>query len=88
MLASPGSQVSDGLLDVHILKPVSRITTILRLRTLVNGSYIEKGYSYDDKVKSIRFGEAGNLVEMDGEVVGRTPIDISLVQQGCNFIVP
>ena len=88
MLASPGSQVSDGLLDVHILKPVSRIATILRLRTLVNGSYIEKGYSYGDKVKSIRFGEAGNLVEMDGEVVGRTPIDISLVQQGCKFIVP
>lgn len=88
MLASPDSQVSDGLLDVHILKPVSRITTILRLRTLVNGTYIEKGYSYGDKLRAIRFGEGGNLVEMDGEVVGRTPIDISLVHQGCNFIVP
>ncbi|MGC8562836.1 MAG: diacylglycerol/lipid kinase family protein [Thermoplasmata archaeon] len=88
MLASPNSQISDGLLDVHILKPVSRITTILRLRNLVNGSYIERGYSYGDKVKAIRFGERGNLVEMDGEVVGRTPIDISIVQSGCNFIVP
>ncbi len=87
MLASPHSILSDGILDVHILKPVSRLTTILRLRNLMNGSYIEKNFSFESKVKSIRFTEKGNLVEMDGEVVGTSPITVNVMQKGVNFIV-
>ncbi|MEM0136092.1 MAG: diacylglycerol kinase family lipid kinase [Thermoplasmatales archaeon] len=85
MLASPDSKVDDGILDLHILKPVSRLTTILRLRNLMNGSYIRKNYSFEGRIKTGRFLESGNLVEMDGEVVGETPISINVLNKGINF---
>ncbi len=88
MLASPESAVNDGILDLHILKPVSRITTLFRLRNLMNGTYIEKKFSYDDRVASMDFLEKGNLVEVDGEVVGTTPISIRISPKGVNFVVP
>ncbi len=88
MLASPGSSLSDGVLDVHVLKPVSKLTTIFRLKTLMDGTYIEKNYSIEDRVKSIRFEGNGNLVEMDGEVVGTTPLSIEVVHNGVSFLVP
>ncbi len=88
MLASPDSSISDGLLDVHVLKPVSKLTTILRLKTLMNGTYIGKNYSFENRVKTISFEGNGNLVEMDGEVVGTTPISIEVAQKGLNFLVP
>lgn len=88
MLASPGSIISDGNLDVHILKPVSKLTTLLRLKNLMNGTYIEKNFSYEFRGKAFHFLGKGNLVEMDGEVVGNTPISISLFEKGVNFVVP
>ena len=88
MLASPGSIISDGNLDVHILKPVSKLTTLLRLKNLMNGTYIEKNFSYEFRGKAFHFLGKGNLVEMDGEVVGNTPISISLLEKGVNFVVP
>ena len=88
MLASPGSIISDGNLDVHILKPVSKLTTLLRLKNLMNGTYIEKNFSYEFRGKAFHFLGEGNLVEMDGEVVGNTPISISLLEKGVKFVVP
>jgi YegS/Rv2252/BmrU family lipid kinase len=88
MLASPNSSISDGILDVHILRPVSRLSTIIRLRNLMNGTYIAKNYSFESTAKSVSFKEKGNLVEMDGEVIGNTPISINVLQKGVNFIVP
>ena len=88
MLASPCSIISDGNLDVHIMKPVSKLTTLLRLKNLMNGTYIEKNFSYEFRGKAFHFLGEGNLVEMDGEVVGNTPISISLLEKGVNFVVP
>lgn len=88
MLASPCSIISDGNLDVHIMKPVSKLTTLLRLKNLMNGTYIEKNFSYEFRGKAFHFLGKGNLVEMDGEVVGNTPISISLLEKGVNFVVP
>ncbi len=88
MLASPSSSISDGILDIHILRPVSRLTTIMRLRNLMDGSYIEKGFSHESKAKEIHFSNEGNLVEMDGEVVGKTPVTVSIRENEINLIVP
>ncbi len=88
MLASPQSLVGDGILDLHLLRPVGKITTILRLRDLVKGTYIRKNFSFEEKVKSVSFSEKGHLVEMDGEVVGMTPISIQVMDKALRFLVP
>lgn len=88
MLASPDSNVEDGLLDVHILKPVSRIKSIVQLRSLINGEYIKKGYSFDFKSDKIYIEGKGIRVEMDGETVGRLPVRIYTGKKKVDFIVP
>ncbi len=88
MLASPGSKINDGELDVHILKAVSKLKTLTRLRDLINGSYIEKGYSQDFQLDNIDFKGEEQLVEMDGEVTGRTPISITIEKKAVKLLVP
>lgn len=88
MLASPESSVDDGYLDIHILKPVSKFTTLLRLRDLIKGTYIKKGFSLDIKARSFNFVEGGNLTEMDGEVIGNTPISVSILGKAVDFLIP
>lgn len=77
MLASPNSMIDDGIFDIHVLKPFSKFTTIFKLRDLVNGSYIDKNYAHNFKGDDIKLFTRNLLVEMDGEVVGKTPIYIS-----------
>ncbi|MGC8497051.1 MAG: diacylglycerol/lipid kinase family protein [Thermoplasmata archaeon] len=88
MLASPNSKINDGELDVHILKAVSKLKTLTRLRDLINGTYIEKGYSHDFQIDKIDFKGEEQLVEMDGEVVGRTPISITIEKKAVKLLVP
>lgn len=88
MLASPSSKINDGKLDVHILKAVSKLKTLTRLRDLINGTYIEKGYSQDFQLDKIDFKGEEQLVEMDGEVVGRTPISIVIEKKAVKLLVP
>ncbi|CAC12579.1 conserved hypothetical protein [Thermoplasma acidophilum] len=42
MLASPYSEIDDGLLDVHVLKPFSRIRSAMNFRTIYDGSYLNR----------------------------------------------
>lgn len=88
MLASPDSKIDDGKLDVHILKSVSKMKTLTRLRDLINGTYIKKGYSRDFLLENIDFRGEEQLVEMDGEVVGRTPISIGIERKAVKLLAP
>ncbi|MEM3749155.1 MAG: diacylglycerol kinase family lipid kinase, partial [Thermoplasmata archaeon] len=77
MLASPDSKIDDGFLNLHILKSFSKLTSVIRLRNLISGEYIKKGYSYDFISNEIFVENSGILVEMDGDVIGKTPIKIT-----------
>lgn len=88
MLASPGSRVDDSILDVHILKPIGRLRTIIQLRELINGTYIEKGHSIEINGKSIEIDTMEILVEMDGEVAGKTPVKITLIPGALDLLIP
>lgn len=88
MFASPISSIDDGFLDVHVLKPVSRIATLSRMRDLISGEYISKGYSYDFRAKSFIYNGDGNLFEMDGEVIGHTPLRVTVMERALNFLIP
>ncbi|MGC8663596.1 MAG: diacylglycerol/lipid kinase family protein [Thermoplasmata archaeon] len=78
MLASPESKIDDNILDIHILKPFSKIKSATNLKSLINGTYIRKGYAHNFKAKSIEIISSGHLIEMEGEVVGKTPIKMSM----------
>ncbi len=88
MLASPDSRPDDSILDVHVLEPVGRIKTILQLRELIDGTYIQKGHSREYRGKNIEINAKNILVEMDGEVIELTPIKIEMVEKALSMIVP
>lgn len=88
MLASPESSIKDGILDIHILKPFSKFRSVLNLKYLINGEYIKKGYAYNFSTSEISIKNKGDLVEMDGEVVGTTPLNISIKKGAVGFLVP
>jgi diacylglycerol kinase family enzyme len=62
--------------------------TLTRLRNLINGTYIKKGYSKDFLLENIDFKGEEQLVEMDGEVVGRTPISIGIERKAIKLLIP
>lgn len=88
MLASPNSKIDDSILDLHILKPIGRLGTLIRLRELIKGSYIEKGFSIELAGKEIEIKSQNVLAEMDGEVIGHPPLKVSLVPSALTLLVP
>ena len=88
MLASPDSKIDDGFLNLHILKSFSKLTSVIRLRNLISGEYIKKGYSYDFISNEIFVENSGILVEMDGDVIGKTPIKITTLEKKIEFLIP
>ncbi|MEM0116625.1 MAG: diacylglycerol kinase family lipid kinase [Thermoplasmata archaeon] len=88
MLASPDSKIDDGFLNLHILKSFSKLTSVIRLRNLISGEYIKKGYSYDFISNEIFVENSGILVEMDGDVIGKTPIKITILEKKIEFLIP
>ncbi|MEM2489188.1 MAG: diacylglycerol kinase family lipid kinase [Thermoplasmata archaeon] len=88
MLASPDSKIDDGFLNLHILKSFSKLKSVIRLRNLISGEYIKKGYSYDFISNEIFVENSGILVEMDGDVIGKTPIKITILEKKIEFLIP
>ncbi|MEM0127552.1 MAG: diacylglycerol kinase family lipid kinase [Thermoplasmatales archaeon] len=88
MLASPDSLINDGLLDLHILKPFSKFKTLVNLNKLISGKYISMGLSIERKSSAFKFSDLGNLVEVDGEVIGKTPISVEVIPSSLEMILP
>lgn len=87
MLAAPGAELDDGLLDVHIVRGVGRLQMVSRLRKLKDGSYVR-----DPSVRSYRTGEieirGSAPVEMDGEDFGNLPVKVSVEKGSLRVLSP
>ncbi len=84
MKASPGSKITDGKLDAHIIGKLGRISLLFRFGKLRNGTYTE-----DPDVKNFLSDEiriSGDApVEMDGEVVGALPMTVKVIPSSLLF---
>lgn len=89
MWACPGASIDDGLLDVTVIGHLSLFELIKSLPTLYNGSI----YGHP-KVKSYRAkrlqadAREPALIEIDGEPLGRLPIEISIVPNAIRVLMP
>ncbi len=88
MLASPNSNIMDGILDVHVLTPITRLRTILQLKELIDGSYIEKGHSIEHQGKEVELKFSGITIEVDGEVIGKTPAKVRVLKGAVALLTP
>ncbi len=79
-LIAPDAKIDDGLLDVIILKKISRLKILKLFPTIYSGKHINYKEIETRKVKSITIETNGPSDLMpDGEFIGETPVTISCV---------
>ena len=89
MWACPGASINDGILDVTVIRYLSLFELLKGLPVLYNGSI----YSHP-KVKAYRArrveanSKESTLIEIDGEPLGRLPIEISIVPNAIRVLMP
>jgi YegS/Rv2252/BmrU family lipid kinase len=86
MWISPGAALDDGLIDVTIIRHVSRFDLVKSLPMLYNGgihSHPKVEARRVRRVKALVKADAKEsaLIEIDGEPLGRLPIETSILPQ-------
>jgi YegS/Rv2252/BmrU family lipid kinase len=87
MRQTPDAMPDDGLLDITIIKDMGKIEIIKSLKLLYDGTILSHpkvdGYRATNlrvESKSLLFAEA------DGESLGHTPVEFSIIPDGINII--
>ena len=91
---APRAKVDDGLIEVCLVKPISRLSFVKLIGTYTAGTHLE-----DPRMKDIvRYTRAKKLtvegskgllpVSLDGEVIERKRFTVEVVPGGVNFALP
>ncbi len=75
--ASPESDISDGFLDVHIIKFMPKYRVMLKLSSLRTGGYTSDKDVINKRVKSIHVN-CRSILEIDGETLSAEDYEISI----------
>jgi diacylglycerol kinase (ATP) len=88
-LIAPKARLDDGLLDVVLLKRISRIGLLRLFRTVYDGSHIRHPQVEYLQARSITVTEPnpGQLVP-DGEILGRSPARFECIPGAVRFLWP
>ena len=91
---APRAKVDDGLIEVCLVKPISRLSFVNLIGTYTNGTHLE-----DPRMKDIVLYTQGRKltvesakgllpVSLDGEVIERKRFTVEVVPGGVNFALP
>lgn len=84
----PRAVANDGLLDLTIIRPVHWWHVIFRAMRLFNGKIYSIGHVQHAQGKVVKITSAPNIpIETDGELLGGTPVTISVLPQALKFVV-
>lgn len=85
---TPLARLDDGLLDLLIVREMSKIKILASLRRIYTGSHLKlKEISYV-QAKEISLRGASLFVETDGEIPGKTPARFSILPQALPLLLP
>lgn len=81
---APGAKFDDGLLDLIEVGDVSRAGVLLGVMPrLYSGSHVHHPKVRASRGRSFRFNsDVETLVDLDGETIGRLPLDVSVLPRG------
>ena len=90
---APRSINDDGLLDVCMLRPVSRLTFVLLVRLYAEGRHLEapqlQRYVVYRRGKKVEIeAEEGFAISLDGEILDGSRFSVEIVPYGIRFAVP
>ena len=87
MRQTPDALPDDGLLDITVIKEMDRIEVIRSLKLLYDGTILSHpkvdGYRSDNLTVS---SETLVFAEADGESLGHTPVEFSIIPAGINVV--
>jgi YegS/Rv2252/BmrU family lipid kinase len=87
MRQTPRALPDDGLLDVTIIKGMGRFEIIRNLKILYDGTILQHPKIDGYKCKNIKvLSEAVMYAEADGESLGQTPAEFSIIPLGINIV--
>jgi len=73
-----GAEIDDGMLDVTIIKPVSRMTLLQLFPKLSKGTHVGHPAVHALRGRSVRIDSPGITAYADGEPLGPLPVDIGI----------
>lgn len=84
----PSAKPDDGLLDVTVIKPITRLKVMRSVQRLYDGSFVElpEVSTYTGKVIHVS-SEPPCRIEADGEALGESPFRFEICPQKLNLII-
>lgn len=88
MIQMPEARADDGLFDVTVIRSMSRLGVLMRVRSLYNGHiYKLKGVSLF-RGRTIRLESTPEImVEVDGEALGFSPFEFEIIDKSVRVVV-
>ncbi|SDB84654.1 diacylglycerol kinase [Raineyella antarctica] len=88
MAMCPSADVTDGLLDLTIVHPVSRATFLRLLPSLFNGTFVRDPAVEQLRAREVRVDGEGLYGMADGEELGPVPLVIEVEPQALTIFTP
>lgn len=88
MRICPDADVSDGLLDVTIVHPVSRLTLLRMLPSMYDGSFVSDPCVERCRARQVLVDGDGLFGMADGEELGDVPLQVRSVPRALTVYVP
>ena len=87
MRQTPFALPDDGLLDVTVINGMGKIEIVRNLKILYDGTILNHPKIDNYRCKNIKVTSKSVIyVEADGESLGHTPAEFSLIPSGINII--
>jgi diacylglycerol kinase (ATP) len=79
MIITPDASITDGLLDVFIVRPVSRLRLIRLLPQVFRGEHISEPEVHIEQARKVRIDSPGIVGYADGERLSSLPLEVEVV---------
>ena len=79
MKMAPHAKLNDGLIDLLLLRDVSRLRVLKIFLQSFSGKHVSDPLVEYRNAKTFSIQTEGDLLNIDGENIGRTPIEVSLI---------
>ena len=88
MQGLPRADVTDGMLDLMVVNPVSRVTLLRLLPRMFSGAYVKDPAIEQLRAKEVVVDGDGLLPMADGEYMGEVPITLRALPGVLNLYLP
>ena len=88
MKITPDAQLDDGLFDVLLVEPLSRVSFLRIFPRVFKGTHVTDPRVRIERAKKVRVEADGIVAYGDGERIAALPIDVEVVPGALRFLAP